>query len=315
MDNKLLWAAVIKRAIDDLRSPKYTIKSSARGWLNDTTSKGPGSFYWICKHLDLDRCYIKKAINGHKKVKKGFALPPKRSKVILKAKKPQSPKPKERKMKSNEMTLSQMVAVYNEVTGNNINKFRDKKTAINRFEKAGIVPVNVLIEETPEGAFHASIYGVQPVAVKGCPLGRGKTMEAAEKDLYNRTKMESKVHLHILSTEVRFLERKEEMVEVEEKVQEVEVPNTETSEKSTSVTKRNVSSKNNFWNHRTGCQADIMDIEIKKLLDAGEKTIFVKTIMEKTGLKSARVLNHLRHLQRHKDHMMDFTIKTLKEGN
>ena len=204
-------------------------------------------------------------------------------------------------MKTNEMTLSEMVAVYNNLTGQNLKKFRDKKTAVSRFEKAGIVAAHLTTEKVVgenkyvcKAREDSPLYGFH---------GFGENIDEAERNFVsNCTDNGHKVH--ILSNEyiVSEFELPEPEPETEEEVEEVE-------EQEVKVKKSK--KLRNFWNHLVGCQADLIDVEVKKFLDSGETKIPVASIMEATNLTSARILNHLNHLLKHKDHKINFEIEKI----
>jgi hypothetical protein len=61
-----LWRAVIGQALDDLSQPK--LHQAAMDWLA-STEHGPGSFRWICDHLDLNPSAVSAALNKANKLK------------------------------------------------------------------------------------------------------------------------------------------------------------------------------------------------------------------------------------------------------
>ena len=66
---KHLWAAVLGRAVDDLKSKNQLQRSSAEYWLRNRKKTGPGSYLWVCDVLDVDADRMMKiAFNRKKKV-------------------------------------------------------------------------------------------------------------------------------------------------------------------------------------------------------------------------------------------------------
>jgi len=59
--------------------------------------------------------------------------------------------------------------------------------------------VKVQVEQMSEGGWYASIHEYRlSMGIKGCPLGRGSSVERAIKDLIYRVRIESNVHLDVI---------------------------------------------------------------------------------------------------------------------
>jgi hypothetical protein len=61
-----LWRAVIDQAIDDLSDPD--LGEAAVEWFT-SVSEQPGTFRWVCEHLDLDASAVRSALLQRKDVK------------------------------------------------------------------------------------------------------------------------------------------------------------------------------------------------------------------------------------------------------
>ena len=63
-----LWTEVLIRAMEDLKSQNYVVRSKARGWFNNTHRRDIGSFLWICEIIDIDSDFILKGLKHVDKV-------------------------------------------------------------------------------------------------------------------------------------------------------------------------------------------------------------------------------------------------------
>ena len=60
-DERGLWAAVLQLATDDLTSADARLCRLARAWF-ESTKHGPGSFLWICDHLEINPTWLRRQV-------------------------------------------------------------------------------------------------------------------------------------------------------------------------------------------------------------------------------------------------------------
>lgn len=60
-DERGLWAAVLQLAADDLTSADARLRRLAQAWF-DSTKHGPGSFLWICDHLEINASWLRRQV-------------------------------------------------------------------------------------------------------------------------------------------------------------------------------------------------------------------------------------------------------------
>jgi hypothetical protein len=60
-DERGLWAAVLQLAAVDLTSANARLSRPARAWF-ESTKRGPGSFLWICDHLEINASWIRRRV-------------------------------------------------------------------------------------------------------------------------------------------------------------------------------------------------------------------------------------------------------------
>ena len=67
-NERVLWAAVMERAVYDLKSKDKLQRGSASEWFQNRRRTDVGSFIWVCEVLDIDPDrYRKLALNRSKK--------------------------------------------------------------------------------------------------------------------------------------------------------------------------------------------------------------------------------------------------------
>jgi hypothetical protein len=60
-DERGLWATVLQLAVADLTSANPRLWRPARAWF-ESTKHGPGSFIWICDHLEINASWIRRQV-------------------------------------------------------------------------------------------------------------------------------------------------------------------------------------------------------------------------------------------------------------